>query len=137
MEIYAGRGQDRVQSYDPHQPPLAASMSAMRIEEAVSTRSSPGILILDLNNKPLYFNKEALNLLKSLENVPSEVIHLCDKVRSQANAGGSGDAHNGCGALLRRNRESPCSLRAFLIGSQPKGQPATHLLVLIEKATEY
>jgi DNA-binding NarL/FixJ family response regulator len=110
-------------------------LTVEEILEVVRSRSSPGVLILDLNNKLLYSNQEALSLLKNLENIPSEVQHLCNEVKARANTRGIGAASNGNCALLWRQRESPCSLRAFLIGSQSKGRP-THLMVLVEKVTE-
>ncbi len=100
-------------------------------------RSHTGVLILDLNNRLLYFNQEALNLLKDLEDVPPEVQRSCDEVKAHANNCGSEANSNGNRALLCRQGEgSPCFLRAFLVGSQSKDRPATHVMVLVEKAAK-
>lgn len=125
--------------------PIASSVWPVQLEfalaieeiiEVVRILSSPGILILDLSNKLLYSNQEALSLLKNLNDIPSEVRRLCDEVKVRANRRGFGSPSNANCALLWRQRESPCSLRAFLVGARSNGRPATHLMVLVEKLTD-
>jgi len=111
-------------------------LTAEEILELVKSRSSPGVLILDLDNRLLYSNQEALILLKSLEHIPQEVRRLCNEVKAQAAVSGSGASPNGNCALLWTRGEAPCSLRAFLIGARSKEGPATHVMVLVEKVTE-
>ena len=111
------------------------ALIAEEMLELVRSRSSPGVLILGLDNRLLYANQEALNLLNNPGNVPPEVQRLCDEVKAQSNGRGSGAAPGSNCALLWSQGESPCSLRAFLIGAQ-KNRPATHLMVLVEKITE-
>jgi DNA-binding CsgD family transcriptional regulator len=111
-------------------------LTAEEILELVKGRSSPGALILDLDNRLLYSNQEALILLKNLEHIPEEVHRLCNEAKAQAAGSGSGPDSNGNCALLWRRGEAPCSLRAFLIGARSKGDPATHVMVLVEKVTE-
>jgi DNA-binding CsgD family transcriptional regulator len=110
-------------------------LTAEEMLELVKGRSSPGVLILGLDNKLLYSNEEALRLLKDLKTLPSEVRRLCDQVQAEGNSRGPGSKAHAC-ALLWREAENPYSLRAFLIGAQSKDHPATHLMVLIEKITE-
>ena len=111
-------------------------MIAEEILELVRHRSSPGVLILDLNNKLLYSNPEALSLLKNLKEIPAEVRGLCDQVKKHGNGlGPAALPGNNC-ALLWGTGESPYSLRAFLIGYQSKDSRPTHLMVLVEKVTE-
>jgi len=104
------------------------------ILELVRGRSSPGVLILDRDNRLLYANQEAFNLLKKPREIPAEVQHLCDELWAQA--GEQGISTGGNCALLWTEGESPLSLRAFLIGAHAKGSPATHVMVLVEKVTE-
>jgi len=104
--------------------------------ELVKGRSSPGVLILDLNNKLLYANQEASNLLKNLKDIPPEVQRLCDEVKANANDGvADTDSNSNCALLWKKGAEL-CSLRAFLIGTRSKGHPATHVMVLVEKVTK-
>ncbi len=102
------------------------------ILELVRGRSSPGVLILDRENTLLYANQEALGLLNDSREIPPEVRQLCDAAKSGAD---EPDSESNC-ALLRREGEPTWSMRAFLIGAQAKGGPATHVMVLIEKVTE-
>ena len=97
--------------------------------EIIRGRSSPGVLILGLDNRIVYSNQEALNLFVDLENVPVEVAQLCNKVKE-----GSTTESN-C-SLLQQQDGLPYSLRAFPIGGPAGGRPATHVMVLVEKVTE-
>ena len=96
--------------------------------ELVKGRSTPGVLILGLDNSLLYSNREALGLLKETKGVPAEVQRLCEQVKGGA-AGGS------C-ALFWGHEQSPYSLRAFLIGGQEGEHGTTHVMVLVEKVAE-
>jgi DNA-binding CsgD family transcriptional regulator len=64
-----------------------------------------------------------------------EVRHLCDQVKAHETSRGPQSRDYAC-ALLWTEGEGPYSLRAFLIGAQSKNNPATHLMVLVEKITE-
>ncbi len=99
-------------------------------------QSSPGILILDLNNRLLYSNQEALSFLTSPNEICSEVRCLCEQVKAHAKRHGSSAASNGHRSLRFRHHESSYSLRAFFIGARSNGCPATHLMVLVEKVAE-
>jgi DNA-binding CsgD family transcriptional regulator len=97
--------------------------------ELVRSRSSPGVLIFSLDQRLLYSNREALSFFGSLDEVPPEVIELCKGAELGAETGGN------CALLSGLDGQS-CSLRAFLIGGAADGQPASHVMVLIEKVTE-
>ena len=109
-------------------------MDAEEILELVRSRSSPGVLILDRNNKILYANQDALKLLDNSGEIPPEMQSLCDELK--AHADDYEIASNGNCALLWREGGSPCSMRALLIGARDEGHPATHVMVLVEKVTE-
>ncbi len=102
------------------------------ILELVRGRSSPGVLILDRENTLLYANQEALSLLNDSREIPPEVRQLCDAVKA---SGVDPESEGNC-ALLEREGQPTWSMRAFLIGAQSRGSPATHVMVLIEKVTE-
>lgn len=112
-------------------------MIAEEILELVRGRSSPGVLILDRENKILYANGESFRLLKNPQELPPVIRDLCNELRSaQAKGRDTGLASGRNCALLWIDGESLCSLRAFLIGAPAKGSAATHVMVLVEKVTE-
>jgi DNA-binding NarL/FixJ family response regulator len=111
-------------------------LKAEELLDLVKGRSSPGVLILDLNGGLLYSNPEALILLNNPKKVPPEVLRLCKELKNSSKNNSSKSAADPSCAMILRKNESPCSLRAFLIGAQEKGGPATHVMVLIEKVAE-
>jgi DNA-binding CsgD family transcriptional regulator len=111
------------------------ALTAEEMLELVKSRSSPGVLILGLDNRLLYSNEEALALLKNLNTLPPEVRDLCEQAKTHDHNRGTGSKEPAC-ALLWTEAEGPYSLRAFLIGAQSKKDPATHVMVLVEKITE-
>ncbi len=112
-----------------YHPAVELSVATEDILELVRSRSSPGVLILDLDGRVVYSNPEALSLLADPEDVPAEMRRLCDQVKVGAVPGGN------C-ALLWQQGESPYSLRAFLIGGPADGHHPTHVIMLVEKVTE-
>lgn len=69
-----------------------------RFSEIIKSRSVPEILIFDVNNKLLYSNKEALDIIsplnKTVKNlhrtlsvlgIPREIYNLCNQVKNQIN----------------------------------------------------
>jgi len=110
-------------------------LTAEEMLELVRSRSSPGVLILGLDNKLLYSNEEGLKFLKGRKTLPSDVRRLCDQVKAHGNSRGSGSREYGC-ALLWMKEEGPYSLRAFLIGARSENYPPTHVMVLVERITE-
>jgi DNA-binding CsgD family transcriptional regulator len=114
---------------------MERALIADEILELVKSRSSPGVLILGLDEKLLYSNEEGQKFLKDLKTLPPEVRHLCDRAKTNGKSGGSASKDQGC-ALLWMEGEDPYSIRSFLIGAQSKGHPVTHLMVLIERITQ-
>ena len=104
-------------------------MNSIDVLEFVRSRSSPGILILGLDNRVVYSNQEALGFFEDPENLPEDVIRLCEQAKNGCDPG------NNC-SLLRKQEGQPYSMRAFLIGGPTNSGPATHVMILIEKVTE-
>ncbi len=130
MRLLSGRALARAEDGpDPYHAAAELSLATENILELVRSRSSPGVLILDLHGRVVYSNHEALSLLVNPENVPAEMRQLCDQVKAGATPGSN------C-ALLWQQCEFPYSLRAFLIGGPADGHHTTHVLVLVEKITE-
>ncbi len=114
---------------------METATASEEILELVRSRSSPGVLILGMDNRLLYSNQEALSLLKDPEVLPFEVQRLCDEVKAHANGVSAGGASRGTCALLWGQGDSPYSLRAFLIGGRANEHKATHVMVLVERVT--
>ncbi len=114
---------------------METATATEEILELVRSRSSPGVLILGMDNRLLYSNQEAMSLLKDPEELPFEVRRLCDEVKAHANGAASDSAAHGTCALFWGQGESPYSLRAFLIGGRANEHTPTHVMVLVERVT--
>lgn len=109
--------------------------------EIIRRRMNPGILILDMNNKLSYANKEALEILPAFHkkktrtmrkpHIPEEICVLCDELKSSVINDRKRDA--GCSVIENLSGFS-FSLRAFFL-SAGESDP-THIMVLIEKIAE-
>jgi DNA-binding CsgD family transcriptional regulator len=107
------------------------------LSEIIKKRLTPGVLIFDINNRLLYFNKAAFEMIPELKNIAQsgeiknhiiEDIHkLCNQVKSSA------DAINY--KVLNNIPGPPISLRALLIGGH-EDISTTHIMVLIERIIE-
>lgn len=105
------------------------------LKEIAAKRAAPGVLILDLEDRLLYSNRDAIDLLGPLQeregevSVPGEVYDLCRQLRNGAPtavgvirlSGGNGRG------------ESFCSLRGLLLGDHRNGNGHSHVMVLLEK----
>jgi DNA-binding CsgD family transcriptional regulator len=107
------------------------------LKEIIAKRSAPGVLILDLEDRLLHSNQEALEMLSTLQGndgkqtVPKDVYDLCGRLKGAKGAeavfgvirhpGGSDTA------------EFHFSVRAFLLGGHGEGDNPNHVMVLMEK----
>jgi DNA-binding CsgD family transcriptional regulator len=108
------------------------------LEEIIAKRQAPGVLILDLQDRLLYSNQEALEMLSVLgeregeQSVPPEVYELCGRLRRRPKGVGAI-----CGVIRQRGGEGErgahCSIRALLLGDQRDGSGPSHVMVLMEK----
>lgn len=106
------------------------------LSEIIKRRTTPGILIFDLNDRLLYSNEEALKMIPELQRIvktgkikiPREIYNLCNQVKSTASAA----------SIIWKVEHSGlhCSLRAFLIGRRPEDENPTHIMVLVEGIIE-
>ena len=113
------------------------------LSEIIKRRSAPGVLILDLHDRLLYSNDEALEMLAILngeENepafVPEEIHHLCRQTKGTAEPPDiiqGADAHH---PVLACVPGLHCSLRAILLGSHGGVDQPTHVMVLMERIVE-
>lgn len=115
--------------------------------EIVRKRSTPGILIFDMDERLVYSNSEAFDIMPALGKwggegtgavscVPREVLGLCRGVReNQADSIDPAEAYPEAVAV-HGGMENPCSLRAFRIGQNGKSNKVTHIMVLVERVIE-
>ena len=117
------------------------------LSEIIKRRSPPGILIFDINNRLLYSNKEAMEMIPNLRKtvkkgktkqqyIPEEITNLCNKVKSNADSTNSDQGVDLNYIVLNNGSKSPYSLRAFLIGRYGGNINTTRIMVLIEKVAE-
>jgi DNA-binding CsgD family transcriptional regulator len=111
----------------------------------INQRSIPGTLIFDLNNRLLYLNREAYELLqapgKALRSpqavqadIPKKILSLCDRIKG--NAPGSSKQGNGHSLLFRHRSGSFWAARAFLLDRRGTGAEAGHIMILLERVVE-
>ena len=106
------------------------------LSQIIKRRLTPGVLIFDVNNKLLYFNKEASEMIPEMQKatktegikIPEEIYNLCNLVKSTASAA----------SIVWEVEHSGlhCSLRAFFIGGHGEDKKPTHIMVLIERIIE-
>lgn len=106
------------------------------LQNIIAKRSEPGVLILDLEDRLLYSNQQALEMLRVLQlkhdeqPVPQEIYELCRKLRC-----GAKQAAAVCGAIDHDDGESAAEycLRGLLLGGHGDQHEARHVMVLMEK----
>jgi DNA-binding CsgD family transcriptional regulator len=97
----------------------------MEFSEILKNRSTPGILVFDNNNKLLYANNEALQIMPDMKinNIPPDICELCNRAKE-----------SGMNYGVFENKEGfSLSMRAFMIGRQRTGKKPSHIMVLLEK----
>lgn len=104
-----------------------------KIFEIIKKRSGPGILIFNMDGKLLYVNNEALDIVPDPQNIPADIIDLCNSIRSNILPSGLTIDHY---AVLQNNSGQLYSIKAFLIGGHDNDKYPTHIMILIEKITE-
>jgi DNA-binding CsgD family transcriptional regulator len=106
------------------------------LSKIIKRRLTPGVLIFDVNNKLLYFNKEALEMIPEMQKavkterikIPEKIYNLCKHMKSTASTASTvwEVEHSGL----------HCSLRAFFIGGHREDKKPIHIMVLIERIIE-
>lgn len=119
-----------------------------QLSEIVKKRLPPGVLIFDSNNRLLYSNKAALEMIPELQDVEQtgetkkqyileEIYKLCNQVKINV------DATNAIQKVIVLNYKvlndisgDPCSLRAFPIDERGGDISATSIMIFVERVTE-
>jgi DNA-binding CsgD family transcriptional regulator len=113
----------------------------------VKRRSTPGILIFDTNNRLLYSNETALEMIPELRKaehtgdtksqyILEEIYKLCNQVKSDADATDAIQKVSLNYKVLNTILVPPCSLRAFLTKGHGEDLSTSHILILLERITE-
>ena len=121
----------------------------MESHEIIKKRSSPGILIFDLQSKLQYINEEALTIVSSIQkiskpiitsediHIPKEIYNCCDQLKKSIKLDNGiiniTNNKNHINDILRSNTGN-YAIRAFLI--ERKRKEYSHILVLLEKTIE-
>lgn len=97
----------------------------MEFSEILEKRSAPGILIFDRDNKLLFANNEALQIIPDLKvnNVHHDIRELCDRAKESGSNYG----------ILTNEEGISLSMRAFMIGWQRGVKEPSHVIILLEK----
>lgn len=117
----------------------------MESGEIIKKRSSPGILIFDLQSKLQYINEEALTIVSSTQKIlkptisegpyiPKEIYNCCDQLKERIKLDNGVNTntnnYNHINDIMRSNTGN-YAIRAFLI--ERKRKEYSHILVLLEK----
>jgi len=100
--------------------------------QIIKNRSTPGILLFDLDDRLLFSNGQALDMLPGIDvqvghgfNMPSEIFRICRRVK-----GTSETAEGHYGHPVMQKGEIYLSLRGFMLVSKV-GSPS--IMILIEQ----
>ncbi len=109
------------------------------LSKIVLKRSAPGILIFDLNDRLLYSNGEALEMLAALKRdeayILEEIHHLCRRINGTENPLDAVQGTDPYCPVLAVGLGIHCALRAMLL-SDHGGSNQTHIMVLMERIVE-
>lgn len=119
-----------------------------KLFEIIRGRQAPGILIFDHDQRLLYSNPEALELIPGIlpyesagggsSAVPAEVVELCRQVggiSADDSPGRECRLEKTC-ALMANGRQQVVSMRAFLLNRHGDAGRADYVMVLVEKVVE-
>jgi DNA-binding CsgD family transcriptional regulator len=105
--------------------------------DILRTRSTPGVLILDMNDNLMYSNTTALDCFPCLRQgkLPREISDLCRGFRDQPGAQ-AGPQKSGACLVVDRASGFPFSLRAFPIAERQREKALSLLMILVEKIVD-
>jgi DNA-binding CsgD family transcriptional regulator len=107
----------------------------------IKKRSTPGTLILDMQNRLVYSNGEAFRMLSGLQknsrkkgnqDIPREISDLCDELKKKTDGRAFDQRVEGSCKILNKPSGPSYSMRAFFIGRDQDRSPI-YIMVLLEK----
>ncbi len=116
------------------------------LSDIIKKRSTPGILIFDLQERLLYSNPEAMDIMpvfgkSALQEgaafpcVQEEVLGLLRKLKENSTRD-SDCEHIEQNCVVMTGAGTPCALRAFHIGHDGEKKNPTHIMVMVEQIAE-
>jgi len=114
--------------------------------EIIKKRSTPGVMIFDLEERLLFANREAVEMIPGLEKgmegaraespVWDEIRRILGLLRERSVLPAAGRRDDLAWPVLESCGGSICSLRASYLGAVGKGESPTHVMVLVERVVE-
>ena len=101
------------------------------IEQIITRRSAPGILIFNENSEVLFSNAESSDLLCARPSLDEEARTLCDRLKASSAIGPGKQLTAFCGG----GPPPDCAIRAFMLGG-PDDKTERHIVVLLEKVAD-
>lgn len=117
------------------------------LAKIINQRAIPGTMIFDLDQRLLFINREALELLpkKQLsrkakgatqQDIPLEILGLCQRIQEGQTRPADSRPPVQNGVVLEGETGFRYSARAFLIGRRGEEKETSHIMVLLERVTE-
>lgn len=117
-----------------------------KLAEIVNKRSTPGILIFDMDERLLYSNAEAVSLMALnqgmavgdglLPGVPQGVLDLCRSVMAQPGARPDMEPMESAGTVVAASCQDHLAVRAFRVAQTGRNKDSSHVVVLVERVVE-
>jgi DNA-binding CsgD family transcriptional regulator len=118
-----------------------------KLSEIIKKRLNPGILIFDMDDRLLYSNSDALDIIPVLKetmlkegmvvpHVPGQIIELCKRLKDNLVESADIAATSQSFNVLENGVGNPCSLRAFFVGIHGEVKNPSHIMVLVERIVE-
>jgi DNA-binding CsgD family transcriptional regulator len=104
------------------------------LSDIVKSRGNPGIVVVDDENRILYLNREAMQVLPDIAELPERIRELCECLKGKAKSGAPGAPEEQPFAILPEGPEGAFSARAFFLSGNEQKQRS--FLVLLERIAE-
>jgi DNA-binding CsgD family transcriptional regulator len=100
----------------------------------VKNRGNPGIIVVDGENRILYLNREAMQVLPDLAILPDGIRDLCECLKGKTKSGSPQPMEEQPFAILPAGPEGTFSARAFFLNRKQEKEQS--FLVLLERIAE-
>jgi DNA-binding CsgD family transcriptional regulator len=104
------------------------------LSDIVKNRGNPGIIVVDEENRILYLNREAMQILPDMSTLPERIRDLCECLKGKAKPGPPEAPEEQPFAILPEGPGGAFSARAFFLSAKEEKQQS--ILVLLERIKE-